>query len=129
MLRFIFGGLVLLGLGGCVSPQSQQSPIRYVEFNSAGQLVEVDRVGPHTIACQDYWQRFTLWDHAVVWPSDMSSEDANAICRSREQMALETGPVQGWQAATGSVERGHANDALVRDEANASARDFDVRAR
>lgn len=121
--------VTFLLLLGCVSPQSQRSAVRYVEFDASGDLVEVGSVGPNTIGCQDYWQKFTLWDHAVIWPNQMSSEDANAVCRSSEEMSLETGPVKSWQVVTGSVEQHHTNDALVRSEANQSALAYDIKAR
>lgn len=117
----------LLPLAACtVTPTSEETPYNYVELRG-DQVVRVDTRGPNTIVCQDYWQHFTLWDHAVIWPDGMTAEDANAVCRSREQMATEAPTAKPWEPVFNSKRNVH--DPLVTEAANESIGREDVLAR
>lgn len=130
--RLVSGATVALlaaAVSGCISPEAQESALRFVKIGPDGEVYQVEQQDAETIACQDYWQRFTLWDYAVSWPENMTSEDATAVCRSSEQMALEGGPLKPWQIATGSVDKAHDNDIELRDAANASVGGYNVNAK
>ena len=105
-----------LAVSACsVTPQTEATPVNMVEIKN-GQLIRVDRQGPNTIVCQDYWQHFTLWDKAVIAPEGMSRADADGICRSREQMATEAPTAQPWEPVFNS--RSNSADPQLRGAVN-----------
>lgn len=106
-----------LALTACtVTPQTEATPVNMVEFQG-GKLVRVSRQGPNTIVCQDYWQQFTLWDRAVAAPEGMSRADADGVCRSREEMALEAPTAQPWEPVFNT--RSNGSDPQLRAAVNA----------
>lgn len=118
--------LAALSLAACdVTPMTEETPVNMVEFQN-GVMVRVETRGPNTIVCQDYWQGFTQWDHAVAWPAHMTSEDANLVCRSKEQLALEAPTSRPWEPVFNS--KRNVYDPNLAASANASAGSFDVRA-
>ena len=114
-------------LAACtVTPETESTPVNLVEIQS-GKLVRVAERGPNTVVCQDYWNGFTLWDNAVLWPDGMRAEDATAICRSKQQMTLEAPTAQPWEPAFNH--RKNVRDPLVTDAANGAVGRRDVLAR
>ena len=114
-------------LAACtVTPQTEATPVNLVEIQN-GQVVRVTERGPNTVVCQDYWQGFTLWDNAILWPDGMRAEDATAICRSKQQMTLEAPTAQPWEPVFNR--RKNIRDPLVTDAANGAVGRRDVLAR
>ena len=109
-----------------VTPETESTPVNMVEIQN-GQVVRVTERGPNTVVCQDYWQHFTLWDNAVLWPDGMRAEDATAICRSKQQMTLEAPTSQPWEPVFNH--RKNVRDPLVTDAANGAVGRRDVLAR
>lgn len=116
-----------IALTACtVTPQTESTPVNLVEIHN-GKLVRVTERGPNTIVCADYWQNFTLWDSAVLWPDGMRAEDATAICRSKQQMALEAPTARPWEPVFNH--RRNSHDAMLTDAANGAVGRRDVLAR
>ena len=109
-----------------MTPQTETTTVNLVEVQS-GKLVRVTERGPNTVVCQDYWQGFTLWDNAILWPDGMRAEDATAICRSKQQMALEAPTAQPWEPVFNH--RRNSHDAVITDAANGAVGRRDVLAR
>lgn len=109
-----------------VTPETEATPANLVEVQD-GKLVRVTERGPNTVVCQDYWQNFTLWDNAILWPDGMRAEDATAICRSKQQMTLEAPTARPWEPVFNHRRNGH--DALLTDAANGAVGRRDVLAR
>lgn len=103
-------------------PQDRETPINWVEFQN-GKLVASAEGRPGAIGCQDFDQRYVLWDHSVERPDGMSVADADAVCRSKEQTAFETGP---GTVLSGAI---HGDDGYAAGNANTSAGRDDVLAR
>ena len=106
-----------------VTPETESTPLNMVEIQS-GKLVRVAERGPNTVVCQDYWQHFTLWDNAVLWPDGMRAEDATAICRSKQQLTLEAPTAQPWEPVFNH--RKNVRDPLVTDAANGAVGRRDI---
>ena len=114
-------------LAACtVTPETESTPVNLVEIQS-GKLVRVTERGPNTVVCQDYWQGFTLWDNAILWPDGMRAEDATAICRSKQQMAVEAPTARPLEPAFNHRRNHH--DAMLTDAANGAVGRLDVLAR
>lgn len=127
MKAFFIPAIAALALTACaVTPESEETAVNMVELRG-NQLVRVTERGPNTIVCQDYWQQFTLWDRAVLWPDHMTSEDAQAICRSREQMMTEAPTNKPWEPVFNHKTNVH--DQVLTDAANESVGRSDVQAR
>lgn len=123
-LKLISALAVASALSACaVTPETEETPYNLIEVR-AGKLVRVSERGPQTVVCQDYWQNFTLWDNAVVWPDGMTAEDATAICRSKQQMALEAPTAQPWEPVFNH--RKNVRDPLVTDAANGAVGRRDI---
>lgn len=119
MKKLLAAGLVVAVSGCMVTPKSEETPINMVELAPDGTVMRVEERGPKTIGCQDYWQKYTLWDRPVFFPASITYEDAEAVCRSDEQMETELG----------TRKAAHEKDAAIRDAANASVGSTDIRAR
>ena len=127
MKTTFFAIVAVAALAACtVTPETESTPTNMVEIQN-GKVVRVTERGPNTVVCQDYWQGFTLWDNAILWPDGMRAEDATAICRSKQQMTLEAPTAQPWEP----VFNHHKNvrDPLVTDAANGAVGRRDVLAR
>ena len=123
----LFAFASIIALTACtVTPETESTPVNMVEIQN-GQVVRVAERGPNTVVCQDYWQHFTLWDNAVLWPDGMRAEDATAICRSKQQMTLEAPTSQPWEPVFNHRSNGH--DPVVTDAANGAVGRRDVLAR
>ena len=109
-----------------VTPETESTPVNMVEIQN-GQVVRVTERGPNTVVCQDYWQGFTLWDNAILWPDGMRAEDATAICRSKQQMALEAPTARPLEPAFNHRRNHH--DAMLTDAAYGAVGRLDVLAR
>ena len=109
-----------------VTPETESTPTNMVEIQN-GKVVRVAERGPNTVVCQDYWQGFTLWDNAILWPDGMRAEDATAICRSKQQMAVEAPTARPWEPVFNH--RKNVRDPLVTDAANGAVGRRDVLAR
>jgi hypothetical protein len=113
-------------LAGCAQgfrPQDRETPINWVEFDNNGQLIRSKAGRPGAIGCQDYDQRYVLWDHSVERPAGMSVADADAVCRSKEQTKFETGP---GTYLSGAI---HGDDGYAAANANQSVGSDNVNAR
>ena len=127
MKTTFFAIVAAAALTACtVTPETESTPVNMVEIQN-GQVVRVAERGPNTVVCQDYWQHFTLWDNAVLWPDGMRAEDATAICRSKQQMAVEAPTAQPWEPVFNH--RKNVRDPLVTDAANGAVGRRDVLAR
>ena len=122
----IFSALAAsLALTACTGfrPQDRETPINWVEFDAKGKLIRSAEGRPGAIGCQDYDNRYVLWDRSVDRPAGMSVADADAVCRSKEQTAFETGP---GTFLSGAV---HGDDGYAAANANASTGKDNVLAR
>lgn len=112
----------ILSMSACSGflPQNRMTPITHVKFDDRGKLILAASDDPDAIGCQDFDQRYTMWDFAVSYPSTMTEADATAVCRSKEQMRFETGP--------GTILSGalHAKDGFVARNANEAVGTKDV---
>ena len=127
MKTTFFAIVAAAALTACtVTPETESTPTNMVEIQN-GQIVRVAERGPNTVVCQDYWQNFTLWDNAVLWPDGMRAEDATAICRSKQQLTLEAPTAQPCEPVF--THRKNVRDPLVTDAANGSVGRRDVLAR
>lgn len=127
MKTTFFAIVAAAALTACtVMPETESTPVNMVEIQN-GKVVRVAERGPNTVVCQDYWQHFTLWDNAVLWPDGMRAEDATAICRSKQQMAVEAPTVRPWEPVFNH--RKNVRDPLVTDAANVAVGRRDVLAR
>lgn len=107
-----------LSLSACaVTPETERTAVNMVEIQN-GKIVRVAAQGPNTIVCQDYWSQFTLWDRALRWPNHITPEDADAVCRSKQQMATEAPTSRPWEPVFNH--RRNSADPFVTDQANAS---------
>lgn len=124
-MKFSLALAATLTLTACSGflPQNRMTPTTYVKFDESGALIEAQPGDPQAIGCQDFDQRYTMWDFAVSYPSSMTEADATAVCRSDEQMKFETGP---GTILSGSA---HTNDGFVARNANESIGAKDVMAR
>ena len=127
MKTTFFAIVAAAALTACtVTPETESTPVNMVEIQN-GQVVRVAECGPNTVVCQDYWQGFTLWDNAILWPDGMRAEDATTICRSKQQMALEAPTAQPWEPVFNH--RKNVRDPLVTDAATGAVGRRDVLAR
>ncbi len=116
-MKLAFALMTTLMLTACAQgyrPQDRETPINWVEFDSNGQLIRSVEGRPGAIGCQDYDQRYVLWDRSVDRPDGMSVADADAVCRSKEQTKFETG---AGTMLSGAL---HADDGYAATNANTS---------